>query len=87
MPVNYVKWVENTSQFDKDFIENYNEHNGVGYFLEIDIQYPEKFFDLYNDLLFFPVRVKLEKVKKFAANLHDKKELFYRTKTFKTNIK
>ena len=35
------KWVENTSQFNKDFIQNYNEDSHEGYFLEVDVQYPE----------------------------------------------
>ena len=31
------KWVEETSQFSKDFIENYNEDKDIGYFLEVDL--------------------------------------------------
>ena len=34
---------ENTSWFSKSFIENYNEDSGEGYFLEVVVQYPEKF--------------------------------------------
>ena len=30
-------------QFNKDFIEIYNEDNDEKYFLEVDVQYPEKF--------------------------------------------
>ena len=30
-------------QFNKDFIEIYNEDNDETYFLEVDVQYPEKF--------------------------------------------
>ena len=36
------KWVENTSQFSKDFIENYNEDSDVGYFFEVQVQYSEE---------------------------------------------
>ena len=32
------KWVENTSQFRKDFIEDYIEDNDAGYFHEVDVQ-------------------------------------------------
>ena len=32
LPVDGFKWVENTSQFSKAFIENYNEHSDMGYF-------------------------------------------------------
>ena len=34
---------ENTSWSSKIFIENYNEDSGEGYFLEVVVQYPEKF--------------------------------------------
>ena len=37
LPVNGFKWVEDKSQFSKDFIENYNEDRDEGYFLEVDI--------------------------------------------------
>ena len=39
--VNGFKWVKDISQFDESFIKSYNEENDEGYFLEVDIQYPE----------------------------------------------
>ena len=30
-------------QFNKDFIEIYNEDNDEKHFLKVDVQYPEKF--------------------------------------------
>ena len=53
LPVQGFKWVENVSQFSKDFMENYNEDSDEGYFLEVDVQYPEKIPVLHNDLPFF----------------------------------
>ena len=38
-PVNNFEWLENTSQFNEDFIKNYNEESHKGYFLEVDVQY------------------------------------------------
>ena len=38
-PVNNFEWLENTSQFNEDFIKNYNEESDKGYFLEFDVQY------------------------------------------------
>ena len=64
------KWVKNTSQFSKDFIENYNEDSDQRYFLEVDIQYPEKLHELH-DSPFLLERIKIEKFSKLAANLHD----------------
>ena len=42
LPVNNFEWVEDNSQSNEDFIKNYNEESDEGYFLEIDVQYPEK---------------------------------------------
>ena len=54
LSVNSFKLVENTFQFNKDLIENYNEDSDEGYFLEVDIQYTEKLHDLQNNLPFLP---------------------------------
>ena len=42
LPVNNFEWIEDTSQFDEDFIKNYNEESDKGYILEVDVQHPEK---------------------------------------------
>ena len=68
------KWVGKTYQFNKDFIENYNEDSDEGYFLEVDVQYPKNLHDLYNDLPFLPERMKIRKVGKLVAKWHDEKE-------------
>ena len=31
LPVNNVEWIEDTSQFNEDFIKNYNEESNEGY--------------------------------------------------------
>ena len=41
-PVNKFEWIEETSQFNEDFIKNYNEVSDKGYFLEVDARYSEK---------------------------------------------
>ena len=68
------EWTEDTSQFNDDFIKNYNEESNEGYVLEVDVQYLEKLHELLNDLPFLPERMKIEKLEKLAANLHDKLE-------------
>ena len=35
LPVNNFEWIEDTSQFNEDFIKSYNEESDEGYFLEI----------------------------------------------------
>ena len=61
-------------RFHKDFIKNYNKESDEEYFLEVDLQYLEKFNELHNDLSFLPERMKAEKVEKLVAN--DKTECF-----------
>ena len=73
-PVNKFEWMEDTSQFNEYFIKNYNEESDEGFFLEVDVQYPEKLHELYNNLSFLPERMKIEKVEKLVTNLHDKNE-------------
>ena len=43
--VNNFEWIED-SQFNEDFIKNYNEESDEGCFLEVDVQYPEKIYKL-----------------------------------------
>ena len=74
LPVNDYKWVEETSQFNEDFIKIYNEDSDVGYFIEADVQYPEKLHELHNDLPSLPKRTKIEKIEKLVSNLHDKEK-------------
>ena len=46
------KWLGSTSQFSKDFMESYIEDSDEGYFLEVEVQFPEKLHGLHNDLPF-----------------------------------
>ena len=55
-------------------MKNCNEESDEGYFFELDVQYLEKLRELHNDLPFLPERMKIEKVEKLVANLHDKTE-------------
>ena len=74
LPVNNFEWIKDTSQFNEDFINIYNEESDEGYFLEVDVQCLEKLHELYNDLPFLPERMKIKKVEKGVTNLHDKTE-------------
>ena len=62
LPVDNIEWIKDTSQFNEDFIKNYNKVSNEGYFLEIDAHCFEKLHDLHNDLPFLPERMKIEKV-------------------------
>ena len=52
LPLNNFKWIEETSQFKEDFINNYHDANDKGYFLEVDFQYPKNLYELHNYLPF-----------------------------------
>ena len=77
LPVNNFEWIKDTSQFNEDFIKNYNEESDEGYFLEVDVQYPEKV------LL---ERKKIKKVEKLVTNLCDKNEYVIHIRNLKQAI-
>ena len=72
MSQNNFEWIKDTSQFNEDFIKNYNEESDQGYFFEIDVQYIEKLHELLNYFTFLPERLKIEKIEKLVVNLLDK---------------
>ena len=83
LPGNKFGWIKDTSQFNEDFIKSYDEESQEGYFLEADVQYPEKLHDLHYDLPFLLVQMKIEKVEKLVANLYDKTEYVIRIRNLK----
>ena len=75
-----------TSQFNKAFVKSQNKENHKGYFLEVDVQYPENLHNLHTDLPFLSGSMKIEKVEKLVAHLNDKTEC-YTLKKLNTGIK
>ena len=74
LPVNGFKWENDLSRFNERFIKNYNENSDIGYFLEVDVEYPKKLFSSHKDLPFLPERKKLEKVEKLVCSIEDKEK-------------
>ena len=58
--VNDFMWVEETFPFNEDFIKIYNENSNIGYFIEADVLYPEKLYELHNNLPILSESVKIE---------------------------
>ena len=58
LPVRNFKWIDDLSIFNEDFIKNYNENGDIGYYPEVDIEYPKILFDVHKDLPFLPERKK-----------------------------
>ena len=69
LSINNFEWIEETSQLNEDFIKNCNEENDEVYFLEVDVQFPEKIFELHDELPFLYERKKLEKSKSKQASI------------------
>ena len=84
--VNNFEWIEDTSQLNEDIIKNFNEESDEGYFLEVNVYYPEKLCEFRNDLPFLPARIKNEKIEKFVANLHDKTEYVIHIRNLKQEL-
>ena len=74
LPSGGCKCVEETCQFNEDFIKSYNDDSDEGYFLKVDVQYPENLHNFHNDLSFLHERMKIKKGEKLVANWNDKKE-------------
>ena len=74
LPVNGFKWVEKSSRFNEIFIKNYNDNSNIGYFLEVDIDYPKELYALHKDLPFLHERKKVNKVEKLNCNIEDKEK-------------
>ena len=59
------------------FLKTYIEGSDIGHFIEDDVWYSEKLLnypELHNNLSFLPERMKLEKIEKLVASVHDKEE-------------
>ena len=74
LPVDDLKWIEGTSKINEEVIKNYDENNGKGYILEVDVKYPKRLHKLHSDLPFLPKRMKIDKWKKLVCNLLNKKK-------------
>ena len=84
LPVDGFKWVENTIQFNKDFIKSYNEDCDEHIFLKLIFSILKLSI---NDWAFSLQRMQVEKVQKIVANLHNKKEYVIHIKKLKGSIK
>ena len=74
LPINGFKLVEKSrlSRFNERFIKSYNENSDIGYFVEVDFDYPKELFNLYKYLPSLPERKKVNKVVKLLCSIEDK---------------
>ena len=83
LPVNGFKWIKKLSEFNEDFIKGYDENSDKGYFLEVDVEYPKKLFNLHRDLPFLPERKKIKLCNKLVCNIQDKENYVVHIRTLK----
>ena len=83
LPINGFEWVKYLSKFNEDFIKKYDEDSNIGYFLEVDAEYPKTFFNSYKDLPFLPERKKVEKVEKLICSIENKEKYVIHIRTLK----
>ena len=76
LPINKFEWIEDTSKFVEDFIKSYNEESNKGYFLEVDVQHPEK----------LQRKNENQKIEKLVTYLNDKIEYFIHIRNLKAII-
>ena len=87
LPVNGFKWENDLSRFNENFVKNYDENSDVGYFLEVDIEYPKQLWSFHKDLPFLPERKKLGNVEKLVCSIEDKEKYAIHIRAFKQAIK
>ena len=85
LPVKSFKWVKQKklSNFNEEFIKKYDEDCNKGYFLEVDIDYSKKLFNLHKDLPFLSERKKVENAEKLICSIEDKEKYVIHTRALK----
>ena len=81
--VNGFKWENDLSRFNENIIKNYNENSDVGYFVEVDIEYPKQLWSFHKGLPFSPERKKLGTVEKLFCSIKDKEKYIIHIRTLK----
>ena len=86
LPVNGFKWVTKLDKFNEDFIKNYNENSTVGYFLDVDIEYPRNLHKMHGELPFLPDRKKIRKIEKLVCGIEDKEKYVIHINALKNSL-
>ena len=71
------------SDFNEDFIKNYDENSDERYFLEVDIEYPKNYGVLIESYHFLPKRKKFGKVEQLLCSIDDKEKYFIHIRALK----
>ena len=68
------KWLENIDKFD---IMSIDDKSLIGYFLEVDLEYPEELHELHNDFPLVPEKLTVsnDMFLKYCKKIGDKNEI------------
>ena len=74
LPYERFKWLKNVDKFD---VMSINEKSLTGYFLEVDLQYPDKLHESHNDYPLAPEKlvVSSDMLSKYYEKIADKYEI------------
>ena len=74
LPYGEFEWLENVDEFD---VNSINEKSEIGYFLEVDLEYPNELHELHNDYPLAPEKlaVSSDMLSKYCKKIADKYEI------------
>ena len=74
LPYGIFKWLKNIDNFD---IMSMSEKSSIGYFLEVDLEYPEELHELHNDSPLAPEKlgVSSDMLSKYCEKIADEYEI------------
>ena len=74
LPIKGFMWVSDTLEIDDNFVKNYDENDGKGFVLEVDVDYSIELHKLHSDILFLPERMVINNTKKLVCNFNNKRK-------------
>ena len=74
LPYGGFKWLKNVDEFD---VMSVSEKSPIGYFLEVDLEYPDELHELHNDYPLAPEKlaVSSDMLSKYCKKIADKYEI------------
>ena len=69
LPYGGFKWLKNVDEFD---VMSVGEKSPIGYFLEVDLQYPHELHELCNDYPLAPEKLAVPRLSNYCKKIADK---------------
>ena len=74
LPYEEFKWLENVDEFD---VNSINEKSEIGYFLKVDLEYPDQLHELHNEYLLTPEKLAIssDMLSKYCKEIADEYDI------------